>query len=118
MIVKLATAILFTALAATPLAAGPLTITYGYDPAGRLVTADYGGEDPVNWSYDPAGNLLSRSAGIPDAEPMTLEFLVSILEKAVTAHPPGDYPEDLDGDGVVTVRDALIGLRRLLFEAD
>lgn len=106
-------------LAAAPLAAGPLTITYRYDGAGRLVAADYGQEDDVNWTYDAAGNLLARTVGEPEeAEPVTLEFLVRILEKAATAHPPGVYPEDLDGDGMVTVLDALLGLRRLLLPAD
>jgi YD repeat-containing protein len=33
-------------------------IAYSYDPAGRLVAADYGGGKSTSYAYDNAGNLL------------------------------------------------------------
>ena len=37
------------------------SITYTYDDAGRLVTADYGNETAIEYEYDNAGNLLART---------------------------------------------------------
>ena len=36
-------------------------VTYSYDPAGRLIKADYGAAGSITYTYDKAGNLLSRS---------------------------------------------------------
>ncbi len=41
------------------------TIAYTYDPAGRLVAADYGGGNSTSYAYDPAGNLLQTTAPSP-----------------------------------------------------
>ena len=41
----------------------PRTITYSYDPAGRLVRADYGDGVAVSYTYDAAGNLLQYRLG-------------------------------------------------------
>ena len=35
-------------------------IRYGYDDAGRLISADYGNGNVINYTYDTAGNLLRR----------------------------------------------------------
>ena len=54
------------------LLAGPLaaqqTIQYGYDAAGRLVSASYDNGTSIAYTYDNAGNLLRRevtAGGIP-----------------------------------------------------
>ena len=44
-------------------APAPRTITYSYDPAGRLVRADYGDGVAVSYTYDAAGNLLQYRLG-------------------------------------------------------
>ena len=46
-------------------AAHASTIAYTYDPAGRLVAADYGGGKSASYAYDPAGNLLQTAAPSP-----------------------------------------------------
>ena len=46
-------------------AARASTIAYTYDPAGRLVAADYGGGKSTSYAYDPAGNLLQTTAPAP-----------------------------------------------------
>ena len=38
------------------------TITYTYDAAGRLVSADYGNDQSIAYAYDAAGNLVQRTA--------------------------------------------------------
>jgi uncharacterized protein (TIGR03437 family) len=48
-------------LAATLPLAFAATVNYTYDPAGRLIKADYGTAGALVYTYDPAGNLLSRS---------------------------------------------------------
>ena len=40
-------------------------ISYTYDPAGRLVAADYGGGRSTSYAYDSAGNLLQTTAPAP-----------------------------------------------------
>jgi len=39
------------------------TITYAYDAAGRLVSANYGGGAGIAYAYDAAGNLVGVSPG-------------------------------------------------------
>ena len=41
------------------------TTTYTYDRAGRLLLADYGGNQTASFAYDNAGNLLFSSAAAP-----------------------------------------------------
>jgi YD repeat-containing protein len=41
------------------------TITYTYDPAGRIVAADYGAGKSTSYAYDNAGNLLQSSQPSP-----------------------------------------------------
>ncbi|HZM04286.1 MAG TPA: RHS repeat domain-containing protein [Candidatus Saccharimonadales bacterium] len=41
------------------------TITYTYDPAGRIVAADYGSGKSTSYAYDNAGNLLQNSQPTP-----------------------------------------------------
>ncbi len=36
------------------------SVTYTYDPSGRLVGADFGGGKSITYSYDNAGNLIQR----------------------------------------------------------
>lgn len=38
----------------------PVSVTYAYDDAGRLIQADYGGGAVLDYAYDAAGNLLGR----------------------------------------------------------
>ena len=40
-------------------------VTYKYDAAGRLVTADYGPAGVITYSYDKAGNLTNRTVTVP-----------------------------------------------------
>jgi YD repeat-containing protein len=37
------------------------TVTYSYDNAGRLITADFGNNRKITYTYDNNGNLLERS---------------------------------------------------------
>jgi YD repeat-containing protein len=41
--------------------ANAVVISYSYDSAGRLTTANYGGLSSTTYSYDANGNLLSRA---------------------------------------------------------
>ena len=41
------------------------TIAYTYDPAGRIVVADYGGGKSTSYAYDNAGNLIVSSQPAP-----------------------------------------------------
>ena len=36
------------------------TVQYGYDAAGRLISANYGEGNAITYTYDAAGNLLRR----------------------------------------------------------
>lgn len=40
-------------------------IAYTYDPAGRLITTDYGMNRTISYAYDNAGNLLLSSQPSP-----------------------------------------------------
>ncbi len=40
-------------------------VTYKYDAAGRLVTADYGSAGVITYTYDKAGNLTNRTVTVP-----------------------------------------------------
>jgi len=44
-------------------------VTYSYDEAGRLVSADYGARGVITYVYDAAGNLLQRTVTLPAPEP-------------------------------------------------
>jgi len=46
-------------------AANASTITYTYDPAGRIVAASYGAGKSTSYAYDNAGNLLLSSQPAP-----------------------------------------------------
>ena len=44
------------------LAAGSYAaVNYTYDPAGRLVTVDYGNGATITYTYDNAGNVVSKT---------------------------------------------------------
>lgn len=45
--------------------AGASNISYTYDPAGRLVAADYGAGKSISYAYDNAGNLFLSSQPAP-----------------------------------------------------
>lgn len=40
--------------------AGPRTITFAYDDAGRLTQANYGQVKAIAYTYDEAGNLIQH----------------------------------------------------------
>ena len=46
-------------------AAEASTIAYTYDPAGRIVAADYGSGKSISYAYDNAGNLVLSSQPAP-----------------------------------------------------
>jgi YD repeat-containing protein len=48
--------------------AGTVSVTYRYDPAGRLLSADYGAAGKVTYTYDRAGNLLSATVTAAQAQ--------------------------------------------------
>ena len=54
-----------TLLAALALSASARVISYTYDPAGRLISADYGTGKSISYAYDNAGNLLQLSQPAP-----------------------------------------------------
>ena len=41
------------------------SVVYTYDPAGRIVAADYGGGKSTSYAYDNAGNLILSSQPSP-----------------------------------------------------
>ena len=41
------------------------SVVYTYDPAGRIVAADYGGGKSTSYAYDNAGNLIVSSQPSP-----------------------------------------------------
>ena len=45
-------------------AASAANITYTYDAAGRLTTADYGGGKSIAYTYDNNGNLLQQVTAV------------------------------------------------------
>jgi YD repeat-containing protein len=54
-------AVLFTRISGTSAS----NISYTYDPAGRLVAADYGAGKSTSYAYDNAGNLIVSSQPSP-----------------------------------------------------
>lgn len=52
-------------LAALALAASAGVVSYTYDPAGRLIFADYGAGKSISYAYDNAGNLVQLSQPAP-----------------------------------------------------
>ena len=54
-----------TLVTALALAASAGVVSYTYDPAGRLVSADYGGGKSTSYAYDNAGNLIVSSQPSP-----------------------------------------------------
>src|SRR5687767_737279 len=43
---------------------GAEEVNYQYDPAGRLISADYGSSGRIDYLYDPAGNLLNQTTTV------------------------------------------------------
>ena len=62
---NLARACFVAALLIRLLSVDASTISYTYDPAGRLVTANYGANNTASYAYDNAGNLLQSSQPTP-----------------------------------------------------
>ena len=61
----------------------PRTVTYTYDDAGRLVSADYGEGQGIGYSYDAAGNMLQRVAyGFPTPTRPSLQVYLPTLISA------------------------------------
>lgn len=58
-------------------------VNYTYDAAGRLTKADFGEGKSIAYAYDPAGNLLKKETRVPG---------------------------DVNGDGEITLIDALDAL--------
>lgn len=48
----------------TPTPSGPVTITYTYDPLGRLTAADYSNSNYYHYAYDPVGNRLQQNNSV------------------------------------------------------
>jgi YD repeat-containing protein len=46
---------------AAPAGAASASITYAYDPVGRVITARYDNNSCVVYAYDPEGNRLSQT---------------------------------------------------------
>ena len=80
------------------------TISYTYDPAGRLVSADYGGNRTTSYAYDNAGNLLQSSQPTPgitildvSANQLTLTWPASptgfILQRAASLGPGNQWTD-------------------------
>ncbi len=44
---------------------GPLTASYTYDKAGRLIRVEYSNGVVITYTYDKAGNLLRREVTAP-----------------------------------------------------
>lgn len=73
-----------------PGGAGNLTIDYGYDPLGRLTSADYSDDTSYAYTYDAVGNRMtqvisgiSTTYGYDDANPLK--------GAGGSAHPEGFY---------------------------
>lgn len=79
-------------------------VTYVYNDAGRLVSADYGGSQVITYSYDATGNLLSVTAKNPDN---TLKAGVSPAGSgSVTGdgiNCPGDCEETFSGSSSIVL---------------
>jgi YD repeat-containing protein len=41
------------------------SVVYTYNPAGRIIAADYGGGKSISYAYDNAGNLIVSSQPAP-----------------------------------------------------
>ena len=52
-------------LAALALSASAGVVSYTYDPAGRLISADSGSGKSISYAYDNAGNLLASAQPTP-----------------------------------------------------
>jgi YD repeat-containing protein len=72
--------LLCTLFLVAPALAG--SITYTYDDAGRLVTADYGNGSAIAYTYDNAGNLLARTVGLDN-----ISLTITILSPTERTYP-------------------------------
>jgi YD repeat-containing protein len=86
------------------------SITYTYDDAGRLLTADYGNDSTIEYTYDNAGNLLARTiAPANPANIVTANFTaantcfctnVTFSANITGGTPPYTYRWDFDNDSI------------------
>ncbi|MFH1154392.1 MAG: RHS repeat domain-containing protein [Pseudomonadota bacterium] len=53
-----------------PAAAAAESLQFSYDPAGRLIEANYQIDQRVSYTYDPAGNLSIRTQGTVTSAPI------------------------------------------------
>jgi YD repeat-containing protein len=78
------------------------TVTYAYDPAGRLIAADTDDGTSLRYAYDPSGNLLRRdvvvalprlTVVVDDAAPRAGETLTltAVLTPGATTAPVDAY---------------------------
>jgi len=94
--------------------AAPLTVSYSYDAAGRLVQEDYGGGKTIIYTYDAAGNLLHSGpelAGDVDAD-CDVDIVDIMLVASRWGSSRGDdrYDAwyDLDSDGDIDIVDIMM----------
>lgn len=86
-------------LAALALPAPAIVISYRYDSAGRLTSANYGGVSSTSYAYDSNGNLLSRTNSV--SQFVTLAGTYTGLIAAT--------PVSSAGAGVITLTVSLTG---------
>jgi len=91
--VKRLTAILALILASCWLAASALAETYEYDTAGRLTKVVYDDKSSLAYTYDHMGNILE----------VKVEFNLG--------------KGDVNGDGVIDLKDAILVLKNLAGES-
>lgn len=86
-------------LAALALPAPAIVISYQYDSAGRLMSANYGGVSSTSYTYDANGSLLSRTNSV--SQFVTLAGTYTGLIAAT--------PVSSAGAGVITLTVSLTG---------
>jgi uncharacterized protein RhaS with RHS repeats len=59
------THLILAILAALTVSSFAGVVSYSHDPAGRLISADYGAGKSISYAYDNAGNLILSSQPAP-----------------------------------------------------
>lgn len=81
-------------------------VTYGYDKLSRLTQITYGGNGTVTYTYDAVGNRESISSSI-----------VAAVTPTPTATPTCPNDGDVNMDGKLTAKDALLAFEYVLGKA-